>query len=245
MLGSMVDRIIESEHIATDRSFFDAKSPDKIYFNGRVINCIGVIKPHCGDVENAIRVNSLFPYMLPQESIQIATDCVFSCKKGNYVESDIHDATDVYGKTKSLGEAPHLNNLRCSIIGPETNNHLSLLDWFLNLKDEYANGFTNHFWNGITTYHFAKICQGIINDKIELPYLQHIVPADVVTKSELLKIIAEVYKKDIIIRDVEADEDVDRTLSTNNPSLNNLLWQSAGYSEPPTIKQMIQELAEL
>ena len=36
--------------------------------------------------------------------IQIATDCVFDGLKGNYTEDDKHNAIDVYGKTKSLGE---------------------------------------------------------------------------------------------------------------------------------------------
>src|SRR5437868_4207618 len=76
----------------------------------RVINCIGLIKPYCDNVQSAIKVNALFPHKLPANSIQIATDCVYSGSKGGYIETDPHDALDVYGKTKSLGEAKHLNN---------------------------------------------------------------------------------------------------------------------------------------
>lgn len=248
MLGSMVADTWEGDFFSTDRYQIDARLP----FNDQlfplpdaewIINCVGIIKPYCDNVENAIKVNALFPHTLPPNTIQIATDCVYSGSKGDYVETDPHDALDVYGKTKSLGEAPHIKNLRCSIIGPEIKNHISLLDWLLAQSE--ANGFTNHLWNGITTYHFSKIVQGIIKEGIELPNIQHIIPADVVTKAELLKLIAEAYKKDIVIRDVEAPEVVDRTLSTNNPELNKRIWKSAGYDEPPTIKQMIQELANL
>jgi dTDP-4-dehydrorhamnose reductase len=53
--------------------------------------------------------------------IQIATDCVFSGSNGSYLETDPHDATDVYGKTKSDGEieSSAVMQLRCSIIGRE------------------------------------------------------------------------------------------------------------------------------
>ena len=34
----------------------------------------------------------------------ISTDCVFNGEKGNYNENSIKNATDIYGKTKSLGE---------------------------------------------------------------------------------------------------------------------------------------------
>jgi dTDP-4-dehydrorhamnose reductase len=40
---------------------------------------------------------------------QIATDCVFSGSKGNYNEKNLHDAFDVYGKSKSLGEINNKN----------------------------------------------------------------------------------------------------------------------------------------
>lgn len=246
MLGSMMTKVLDLDFQSFSRPQFDAEYDFVIpEFNDRIINCIGVIKPYCDDVERAIRVNSIFPFSLPAGSIQIATDCVFSGRKGKYVETDEHDAGDVYGKTKSLGEAEHLNNLRCSIIGPEQKNHLSLLDWFLSQEVDEVNGFTNHLWNGITTLHFTRICQGIIRQGIELPAIQHIVPANVVTKAELLQIIADVYGKKIKINPVEAPEKIDRTLSTNDPSLNRVIWKAAGYPEPPTIRQMIEELAAL
>lgn len=244
MLGSMMTQVLDIDFKALSRPEFDAEKFTGGLKGTRVVNCIGVTKPYCEDIERAIRVNSLFPHMLPEGTIQIATDCVYSGAKGNYVESDPHDATDVYGKTKSLGEASHLNNLRCSIIGPEIKNHLSLLDWFLSQKGE-VKGFTNHLWNGITTLHFARIVQGAVREGIELPRLQHIIPADVVTKDTLLTIISNAYSRIIPIKSVEAPQTIDRTLSTNDPDMNLKLWKAAGYDKPPTIVQMIQELAEL
>src|SRR5262245_47600681 len=133
-----------------------------------VVNCIGIIKPYIHDdradeVERAIRVNALFPHLLGRAAaqagarvLQIATDCVFSGTTGGYTERSEHDALDVYGKTKSLGEA-HLSGmhqLRCSIVGPEGRGHVSLLDWFLGQpRGAEVKGFTNHRWNGVTTLH--------------------------------------------------------------------------------------------
>lgn len=245
MLGSMLVKTIEGS-MPVSRDAFDAENPNYNWYKEGdwVINAIGKIKPYCDDVPSAIRVNALFPHTLPPKTIQIATDCVFSGKKGKYVESDPHDASDVYGKTKSLGEAPHIKNLRCSIIGPEVQNHISLMDWLL-AQEGGVSGFTNHLWNGLTTYHFSKICQGAIRAGLQLPNIQHIVPADVVTKAELLKIIAKAYKKKIPITEVKAPEAIDRTLSTNNKAMNRKLWEAAGYDTPPTIEQMVEEMASL
>ena len=113
-----------------------------------IINAIGVIKPYIKDTdpvgtERATRVNGLFPHRLARAAgasgipvLQIATDCVYSGKDGKYSEDAPHDALDVYGKSKSLGEVPAetMHHLRCSIIGPEAKGHVSLLDWFLDRK---------------------------------------------------------------------------------------------------------------
>lgn len=225
-----------------------------------VVNAIGIIKPYIHDdnaqeVERAVRVNSLFPHLLAQAAaktgakvIQIATDCVYSGEKGNYVESDLHDASDVYGKTKSLGEAyfDNIYHVRCSIIGPELKGHLSLLDWFLGQdKGATLNGFTNHSWNGVTTLSFARIVQGIIESDLAIDHMLHVVPADVITKADLLKSFAKDFgRDDIVVNSVEASRIIDRTLSTQNPELNAKVWQAAGYDKAPTIVEMVAELAE-
>lgn len=202
-----------------------------------IINCIGVIKPHCRDTDpegvfNAIKVNSLFPHILNKsikqlgdniKIIQIATDCVFSGKKGEYNEDDKHDALDVYGKTKSLGEVQSKNfmNIRCSIIGPEISSKTSLLEWFLsNSKNSEINGFTHHQWNGITTLQFGQFCEEIItqNQFYELRKINHVihyVPNNSVSKYELLCLIQDVYDTKYIIKEVDnLGSPTDRTLKS-------------------------------
>lgn len=222
------------------------------------INCIGIIKPYIDDdnsfeVQRAIYINGLFPHKLAEASektntkiIQIATDCVYDGSKGKYLETDKHNAIDVYGKTKSLGEVNHINvlNLRCSIIGKELKGKTSLLEWFLNQpKNAVINGFVNHYWNGITTLAFAEICLGIIKNNAWFSGLLHIVPADIINKSDMLKVFAKHFKRsDIKINDINANETVDRTIATVNETFNKKLWKLAGYDKIPNIKEMIEKI---
>jgi dTDP-4-dehydrorhamnose reductase len=224
-----------------------------------VINCIGVIKPYIKDdneaqICRAIAVNSAFPHRLSAVAgrcgatvLQIATDCVYSGAAGLYKEDALHDALDVYGKTKSLGE-PFLDsvkNIRCSIIGPEPSVYCSLLEWFRRQPEGAAlKGFTNHLWNGVTTLHFGRVCKGIIEQELELPRLVHLVPGDIISKAAMLHCFADALgRSDISIGDVAAATAIDRTLATLHPELNRQLWEAAGYASPPTVECMIGEVA--
>jgi dTDP-4-dehydrorhamnose reductase len=224
-----------------------------------VVNCIGIIKPYIRDddraeVLRAIQVNSLFPMRLAEAAersstrvLQIATDCVYSGRDGKYTESAPHDATDVYGKTKSLGEvrSPNVTHLRCSIIGPEVKGQVSLLSWFLKQQvGATLNGYRNHQWNGVTTLHFAKLCWGIIREQRTVPHVQHVVPANDITKADLLRSFAREYaREDLTINEVDAPSVIDRRVRTANPELNQALWQAAGYDRPPAVEQMVAEMA--
>jgi len=275
MLGSACIEILgeysEIDLIGTARSAdgrylaFDART-DSIedFLNNHkpswIINCIGIIKPHIDEkdtssIENAILINSEFPILLAVAAekmgakvIQIATDCVYSGVQGAYVETDLHDATDVYGKTKSLGEVPASNmmHLRASIIGPEVGRSTSLLEWFRNQpKDAKLNGFTDHLWNGVTTHTFGKLALGIIKNNAFHPGAHHVIPGDIVAKSELLKIFVRAYiREDILVSDIVSPKRIDRTLSTNNQELSNNLWSLAGYVSPPSVEEMVFEQAK-
>lgn len=223
-----------------------------------VINCIGIIKSQIDSgssrsTENALLVNSLFPHQLASHSgfrvIQIATDCVYSGDKGSYKESDAHDALDVYGKTKSLGEVnfEHFHNLRSSIVGFEIRHFRSLLEWFRSQPQmSKIDGYTNHFWNGVTTHHFAKVARGIIFEDVITFNLAHLCPSGTISKFSLLQLFGVHFnRKDLVIRRHETQHSVDRTLSTANESLNHTLWEVGGYSYPPSIEDMIEEYASI
>jgi len=267
MLGSEVEKVFRESGlkiITPERNILDAQNCtienilDVINGADYIINCIGIIKPYIhkdnlNEIQRAIEVNGLFPYKLALAAqkaemrvIQIATDCVFDGIKGGYKEDDKHNASDVYGKTKSLGEikADNFLNLRCSVIGREQKSYLSLLEWFLNQpKGAKVKGFKNHLWNGITTNIFAKICRGIVLNNAFMPGLQHIVPSDVVSKAEMLHIFAKIFKReDIQIEDIDTQISINRTLLTNNKLQNAYLWHIGGYEKIPAIEEMIEEL---
>lgn len=222
-----------------------------------IVNCIGITKPLIhddtpADVERALQVNAVLPYRIAAQAaasgarvIQIATDCVYSGARGAYQEDDPHDALDVYGKTKSLGEVPRprVYHLRCSIVGPEPKEGKSLLEWFCRQpRRARVKGYVNHRWNGVTTLQFARVTQAIIKTGLDLPIRQHLVPSGVVTKDELLRLFARCYGRgDVEIESVAVERRIDRTLGTRRPDINRALWTAAGYAEPPGIPEMILE----
>lgn len=224
-----------------------------------VINCIGVIRhlmrdDVAADRRRAVDVNSAFPYRLAAAAgarglhvIQIATDCVYSGSTGWYSEAAAHDATDVYGQSKSLGEVPSENvlNLRCSIIGPEVGSSTSLLEWVLaHPQGAKLNGYTDHLWNGVTTSAFARVAAAIVKAGDRLAGTHHLVPADAVSKAELVRLIAAAWgRDDLTVEDVTTARPIDRTLSTLDPDLSRRLWLQAAYPEPPSIAEMIAEQA--
>ena len=224
-----------------------------------VINCAGLIKHKIDEnnkdsLNNLIRINSLFPIQLTNLShklnfkvIQVATDCVYSGEKGNYSESDERDPVDYYGYSKVLGEHSDSNliTLRCSLVGRELNSKVEFLEWILaHGKEKEINGFTDHFWNGLTTLHFAKIVNAIIEGNNFKAGTFHLVPSDSVSKFELAKIILEFFgKSDVKITQSQSSKAVNRILTTNYQEFNNDMWGNAGYNIPLTISEMVKEYA--
>jgi dTDP-4-dehydrorhamnose reductase len=224
-----------------------------------LINCIGWIS-HLIDENDpsskakALSLNSLLPQQLAAlaeahgaKLIQIATDCVFSGSQGGYTEDSPHDAVDTYGKTKSMGEVKSENvmHLRVSIIGRELRGKRSLLEWVLGQPSEAViYGFTDRLWNGITTEAFGKIVAGVINKEGFVPGVVHVLPADQLSKFELVSVIAEQFgREDLTIIPKDTADKRDLTLRTNKAQLNNKLWSDAGYPEIPSISQLVEEIS--
>jgi dTDP-4-dehydrorhamnose reductase len=252
MLGYKVaEQLSDLNPIVPTRLEFDAELHDLKRFelgpNDWIINCIGAIPQKNPSIERLVELNTAFPYRLahenPQRIIQIATDCVYSGTRGNYEESCQPDAKEPYGVTKRLGEVQGSNvmMLRTSIVGPELTSKRSLFEWVRNQpQNAIIEGFVNHHWNGVTTEAFAQVVKGVIVNDLFSPVPQHLVPADAVTKAELVELIARrLGRADIVVLPVETETGIDRTLRTSNKPRNELLWQKAGYSKPPTISEMI------
>ncbi|MEM2144979.1 MAG: sugar nucleotide-binding protein [Candidatus Jordarchaeaceae archaeon] len=188
-----------------------------------IINCSGVIKPRINvtPIEDILKVNSVFPRNLALLSqiyktpcIHITTDCVYSGKKGGYTEEDFFDAEDVYGLSKCAGETKDCMTIRTSIVGEEEGQIRGLLEWARSQKGKEGNGFTNHFWNGVTTVYLAEIFENIFSMGLYQQGIFHIFSPEAVSKYKLIEIINLVYQLDLKVKPVEAPERIDRTLSS-------------------------------
>jgi len=224
-----------------------------------VVNCVGLTKTHIDEsdpssVDRAVRLNILFPISLARAAeksgvriIQVATDCVFSGKNGHYKESSSHDANDIYGKSKSIGEVRSENvlHLRCSLVGPEIAGRSSLFfEWIRGLEyGAIVDGFTDHIWNGLTSQAFGAIVSGIVESGTFFSGVQHLVPADSLTKFELVEMELDLLgRNDVVVNETITGNKVDRTLETSNPTQNDLLFKLGGYDATPTIREMMEQL---
>ena len=199
-----------------------------------VINCIGLVKQlaEADDPLQAIPINTLLPHRLARlcefsgaRLVHMSTDCVFSGDTGGYCESDASDATDLYGKSKFLGEVnyPHAITLRTSIIGHELQSAHGLVDWFLSQQDS-CKGYSRAIFSGVPTVVLAKIIRDVVIPRPELCGVYH-VAATPISKLNLLKLVAQVYGKSIeVIPDDRLA--IDRSLNAERFS------EATGYITP-------------
>ena len=212
-----------------------------------LINCLGItnkenlLKP--SQIENCISINSLFPHMLQRICLELGTriihfssDCIFSGRKGFYSENDIPDPPDIYGKSKLLGELNYENTLtiRKSVIGHELVSKKGLLEWFLAQKD-FVHGYKNVIFSGLTVLELARVIDNYVLPRRDLKGILNLA-GESISKFDLLKIIADIYKKSAQIIPNEKIQ-INRTL--NGSQFNNL----TGYkmkSWPSLIRSMYE-----
>lgn len=174
-----------------------------------VINCVGLIKQlaDANDPLTALPINAMLPHRLARlcalsgaRLIHVSTDCVFAGCKGRYVESDLSDAEDLYGKSKYIGELHDLPNaitLRTSIIGHEMGSNYALVDWFLSQQGS-VKGFTKAVFSGLPTVELARVMKDFVVPHPQLNGLYH-VAAEPIAKLDLLQLVAVQYGKQIEI----------------------------------------------
>jgi dTDP-4-dehydrorhamnose reductase len=208
-----------------------------------IINCVGIVKQLASsdDPLRIVPINSLFPHQIARicqalkiRMIHISTDCVFSGNgNGNYLESDISDATDLYGKTKYIGEVSYPNTitLRTSIIGHELRNAHGLVEWFLSQSGSCV-GYSQFLFSGLPAIVLAKIIRDVVIPREEMQGVFHIA-SEPISKYSLLRLIAQIYEKDIEIVPSEAIK-INRTL---NPRLFN---DMTGYLAPDWSKMVME-----
>lgn len=211
-----------------------------------VINALGLIKQRekSEDKILSLAINSLFPHKIAQicgcigaRLIHLSTDCVFSGGKGRYVESDVPDAVELYGRTKYLGECDyeHSVTLRTSFFGTELRHKSGLIEWFL-AQSGSIKGFSNAIYSGLSTSEMSNVIDRVITDSPDISGLWH-VSSDPIDKYTLLVKLSEYLGRS----DIEIKEDAsflcDRSLDSQR--FRNLV----GY-QPPTWDNMLKELAK-
>jgi dTDP-4-dehydrorhamnose reductase len=248
MLGSMLYFVAKTKYnlpvISIGRTEFDAVTDD-IYkldtiipVGSCIVNCIGAIPQKKYNSDGYTALNTTFPINLStyckeraMKLIHVSTNCVFSGEKNNCVETDIPDAQDDYGRSKYYGEPPYGLTIRCSIIGPEKHTFCGLLEWFLHRVDgTEINGFTDSFWNGLTTLELSDIIiqhfqEGDVNDIPKLHYFSENAPS----KYNMLDYIGNKFQKRVVI----------------HPKENGLKYYTLSSSHTKARKNVYQQIDDL
>jgi len=205
-----------------------------------VINAIGVTIPFVlREPAVTFFVNGALPHILAQhfqeKLIHITTDCVYNGKDGfPYDENSPKSPVDVYGLSKSLGEPANCLTIRTSIIGRELDGFTGLLEWFLQQRGKTITGFAEHYWNGITTQQFGKLCDQIMESPDAYPRrgVYHVF-STAVSKYDMLLAFQRKYGISCTIK-TEKENKLNRTMTTVK-ELNRLL-------EVPSFAEMLDAL---
>lgn len=156
-----------------------------------VINAAGIVKQlkAAKAAVPSIAVNSLWPHVLAEacaaggaRMVHVSTDCVFSGSRGGYVESDVPDAFDLYGRSKLLGEVAdlaHVVTLRTSIIGWQLGEPTGLVGWFAAHRSEPLKGYARAVFSGLTTRAFTEVVRDVVLPDEALSGLWHVSAAPI------------------------------------------------------------------
>jgi dTDP-4-dehydrorhamnose reductase len=149
-----------------------------------------------------------------------------------YTENDQSNATDLYGRTKFLGEVsyPHCVTLRTSIIGHELKRKYGLIEWFL-AQTQKVRGFRKSIYSGFPTIELARIIHDYVLPNPELSGIYH-VSSEPISKYDLLRLVAERYGKET---EIAPDDDFvqDRSLDST------FFREKTGY-QPPSWDKLIE-----
>jgi dTDP-4-dehydrorhamnose reductase len=201
-----------------------------------IVNAIGIVKqlPEATIPSRSIEINSLLPHRVDElcrrvgsRLIHISTDCVFSGTKGNYIEADLADATDLYGRSKLLGEvvdSPKAITLRTSMVGRELGTRHGLVEWFLSQAGGRVRGYAGVVFSGLTTTALSELIGELIEKHPNLMGLWH-VSSDPITKYEFLILLDRAFAT---TTGIDRDQNIrsDRSLDSAR------FWSTTGLTQP-------------
>ncbi|OUX29802.1 MAG: hypothetical protein CBE24_07740 [bacterium TMED264] len=204
MLGHMVKDFLSSKNdcfVLTTTSRWPNEDFKKIvktfsYQNCEyIINCIGAIPQKV----KSFNVNSELPIWLDDNIGQNSTCRIV------HPGTDCEGDKDEYGLSKKRAADFLIKNgvctkiIKTSVVGPELYSKNSLLEWFLNVDQEVIDGYSQFFWNGITTLQWSLICYDLIKNWNQFETLT--IPAsECISKFDLLMLVKNIFKKKIKIK---------------------------------------------
>jgi len=209
-----------------------------------ILNCIGLTKRR-EEPDNPILsmfLNALFPHHLAKLAgdigarvIHFSTDCVFDGEAGHYKDNSMTNATDLYGRTKALGEitSDHVLTLRSSFIGRELKEGTELLEWFLAQHGE-VKGFKNAIYTGLTTLELSRVIELLLRRHPDASGLYN-VSSDPISKYDLLNLIARKMRPGMKVLPEEQFR-CDRSLDSTR------FRKDFDYA-PPNWETMVEELS--
>ena len=111
-----------------------------------------------------------------------------------------------------MGEVKYSKSLtiRTSIIGHEFYSKKGLLEWFLN-QSKLCYGYSRVFFSGLTTLEISNFVYFYIKKNIKIYGLIHL-SSKKISKLNLLKKIAKIYNKKIVIKK-DSSKKIDRSLN--------------------------------
>jgi dTDP-4-dehydrorhamnose reductase len=210
-----------------------------------IVNCIAVTKrrEQSDDPLASIELNAALPHRLARWSssngarlIHFSTDCVFDGCTGNYDESSLTNAADLYGRTKTLGEVERAGalTLRTSLVGRELKEKTELLEWFLSQRGKRIRGFRQVLYTGVSTVWMTDLVADILERFPDLSGIYQ-VASPVVSKLDLLRYARDAFDVDV---DIEPDDSI-----VMKRNLNGGRFASATGISVPDWKSMMAALA--
>ncbi len=242
MLGSMAARYFVDRGAELVPSTRDTGRPNDLrpeLFRGIrsvdiTINAIGAIPQRVTNPATVHFVNTILPAYARLHSdglfVHASSDCVFG-GTGTVRARDVEerpDATDDYGRSKAAAEALLLTQvgrpcdiIRCSIVGPGGSG-AGLMGWFLRQRGRVI-GYTDRFWNGITTLAWCQLAEALAEEGSVDPTTHgtRLVQAGTlgrVSKYDLLCAMRDAFGLDIDIVPAESGVRVSRVLDVRERS---------------------------
>ena len=215
-----------------------------------IINCIGIlVKDSETNPENAMYINGNFPHWLEEltknkktKIIHLSTDCVFSGNKieSGYKDTDIPDGIGYYAKSKIIGEINNKKDLtiRMSIIGSELKETGSgLFGWFLR-QTGVVNGYSEAYWNGLTTLELAKAIDKLID--ADIVGLYQLAPDYKISKYALLELIKVIWNRQDITLVPNDSLKQDKTLINSEQEIPNYIMPLSYFDMLKEYKEWLQ-----